>query len=75
MPGRIPVALSLLHCGPHLKTFAEAMDEEGKSAPQVKVCLKRYSARQRYRERYNPRVPLDNPSKRVPVRRRTNQRP
>jgi hypothetical protein len=45
IPGRVQVALSLLHYGPETKTYAQAWTKEGRSAREVKLFLNRLVAR------------------------------
>jgi transposase len=53
------VVLSRLRYDPATKAYAERRTKEGKSPREIKRCLKRYVARQIYRQLENP--PLDNP--------------
>jgi len=55
------VVLSRLRYDPDTKAYAEARTKEGKSPREIKRCLKRYVARQLYRQLENPPVILDNP--------------
>jgi transposase len=55
------VVLSRLRYDPDTRAYAEARTKEGKSPREIKRCLKRYVARQLYRQLENPPVVLDNP--------------
>ncbi len=53
------VVLSRLRYDPATKAYAERRTNEGKSPREIKRCLKRYVARQIFRQLENP--PPDNP--------------
>ncbi len=55
------VVLCRLRYDPDTKAYAEARTKEGKTPREIKRCLKRYVARQLYRQLENPPVALDNP--------------
>ena len=55
------VVLCRLRWDPDTKAYAEARTKEGKSPREIKRCLKRYVARQLFRQLENPPVALDNP--------------
>jgi len=60
---RVPhtVVLSRLRYDPATKASAEARRKEGKTSREIKRCLKRYVARQLYRQLENLLVALDSP--------------
>jgi transposase len=55
------VVLCRLRYDPDTKAYAEARTKEGKSSREIKRCLKRYVARQLFRQLENPPMPLDTP--------------
>jgi transposase len=55
------IVLSRLRYDPATRAYAERRRSEGKTDREIKRCLKRYVARQLYRQLENPPTPLDNP--------------
>jgi transposase len=55
------VVLCRLRYDPETKLYAESRTKEGKTPREIKRCLKRYVARQLYRQLENPLVSFDNP--------------
>jgi transposase len=55
------VVLCRLRYDPETRAYAEARTRDGKTPKEIKRCLKRYVARQLFRQLENPPAALDNP--------------
>jgi len=55
------IVLNRLRYDPETKAYAETRTKEGKSTREIRRCLKRYVARQLFRQLEHPSAALDNP--------------